>query len=414
MQSSPEVSRGDMLRYAHRIETDLVDNVLPFWLKHAPMPTGTGFIGALTNDLKADPTADRGMLLSARILWTFAAAYRRYGRSAYLSMAHRAYSDLRQNFRDPRHGGYVWAISANGNPVRERKQVYGQAFALYAFVEYYIVTKKSEALEEAVALFMLIETHARDLREGGYIEAFDRTWRPVADMRLSEMDLNAPKSQNTHLHVIEAYAALLRIWPDKKLRGALQELLEIMLTRIVDGRNGHLGLFFSRDWASLSGDISYGHEIEASWLLTDASDTVGHAELTERVTAWATRIAQTTLEEGVDTDGALFNQGNADGVVDDRKEWWPQAEAIVGFLNAAQLTGSGHFLQAALRAWDFIEHSLVDREHGEWLRGVARGGGVLSDQHKISFWKCPYHNGRAALEATSRLRSPSHPAQLTT
>jgi mannobiose 2-epimerase len=288
--------------------------------------------------------------------------------------------------------------------LRDRKQVYGQAFAIYALAEYHAATGRREPLDLAVATQGLVEAHARDQRHGGYLEAFGRGWEPIADMRLSAVDLNEPKSQNTHLHVMEAYTRLLGVWPDPALRGQLAEILGLMLGRIVNPRTCHLGLFFAGDWALRSDRISYGHDIEAAWLLCQAADALGDPVLQERIRPLAARIAEVTLAEGVDADGGVYNEGAPSGLTNTNKEWWPQAEAVVGFLNAFQVSGEERFLVAAQRTWDFIEKRIIDRSRGEWLRGVTRDGRVLDGELKVGFWKCPYHNGRTGLEATRRLR----------
>jgi mannobiose 2-epimerase len=390
--------------YIARIEGDLRRNILPFWMDRAVAGGERGFLGALTNDLVPDPAAERGALLTSRILWTFAAAYARYRDPAYLRMADLAFSDLTAHFHDPRSGGFWWSIAADGRVLRDRKQVYGQAFAIYALAEYHAATGRSEPLERAIAVYRLLEEHAAERRHGGYLEAFDRGWNPIADMRLSEVDLNEPKSQNTHLHVMEAYTRLLGVWPDPGLRRALAAVVEIMLARIVDPATGHLGLFFSEDWSPRSDRVSYGHDIEAAWLLAWAADVLGDPTLAARIRPLAVKIAAVTLAEGVDSDGGVFNEGGPGGLTNTNKEWWPQAEAVVGFINAFQLSGQERFLAAAFRTWDFIELRLVDRRHGEWFRGVTRDGRVLENELKVSFWKCPYHNGRTGLEAVRRLR----------
>lgn len=391
--------------YADRIEDDLRRNILPFWIRHGFDRERDAIVGAMTNDLVVDPAAERGALLSSRILWTFAAAHRRYGDAACLPMAERAGADLLRHFFDREHGGFHWSIAGDGRVLRDRKQIYGQAFAIYALTELHLATGRREPLEHAIAVFRLIEAHGRDAVHGGYFEAFSRAWQLIADMRLSSADLNEPKSQNTHLHVVEAYAHLLRAWPDPSLHAALRDLLALMLDRIVDPRTAHLQLFFAADWTVRSDRISPGHDIEAAWLLLDAAHALGDAALIGRTQALAIRIADITLDEGVDVDGALFNEIGPHGLTDTNKEWWPQAEAVVGFLAAYELSRDERHLRAALHAWDFIEQRLIDRQHGEWLRGVTRDGTVLAGELKIGFWKCPYHNGRAALEAVPRLRA---------
>jgi mannobiose 2-epimerase len=394
----------DIAGYADRIEGDLRGNILPFWMDKAVDRETGSFVGALSNALVPDPSAERGALLTSRILWTFSAAYAKHRDKAYLAMAERAYNDLNLRFRDRDHGGFWWSVSASGEVLRDRKQVYGQAFAIYALSEYHAATGLREPLDEAVETQRLLEMHARS-RHGGYLEAFGSDWSPIEDMRLSEVDLNEPKSQNTHLHVMEAYTRLYTVWPEEGLRAALEEIVEVMLSRIVDPGSGHLGLFFAEDWSPRSDRVSYGHDIEAAWLLTWAADVLRDSRLGSRIRPLAVQIADATLREGVDSDGGLFNQGGPAGLTDSDKEWWPQAEAVIGFLNAHEISGEERHLLAALRCWDFIERRLIDRANGEWFRGVRRDGEPLDGQLKVSFWKCPYHNGRAGLEAPRRLRS---------
>ena len=393
-------SPQDMLA---RIEGDLLGNILPFWMRRVRLESG-GFVGAMTNDLEVDASAERGALLTSRILWTYSAAYARYRDPAYLGMAEHAYADLLSVFHDGANGGFYWSVGPGGGVLRDRKQVYGQAFAIYALAEYHAATGRREPLDLAVATHRLIEAHARDARHGGYLEAFGRGWEPIADMRLSAVDMNEPKSQNTHLHVMEAYTRLLGVWPDEALRGQLARILELMLGRVVDPRTCHLGLFFAEDWTPRSDRISYGHDIEAAWLLCLAADALGDRGLQGRIRPLAVRIAEATLAEGVDSDGGVYNEGSPSGLTNTNKEWWPQAEAVVGFLNAHQLSGEERFLAAAARTWGFIEARIIDRARGEWLRGVTREGRVLGGELKVGFWKCPYHNGRTGLEAARRLR----------
>ncbi len=391
--------------YRQRIEADLRQNILPFWIEHAVDRERGTFHAALANDLTVDDSGSRGALLSSRILWTYAAALQVYGEPDYRSMADFAYRDLGERFEDAENGGFYWSVDAAGRPERMRKQIYGQAFAIYALAEYHRATGLSEPLVKAQAVFGLIERHAKDAEHGGYFEAFARDWSAISDMRLSEVDQNDPKSQNTLLHVMEAYTNLLRVWPDETVRTALTDLVEVFLRRIWDAHTGHLGLFFTAGWRVTSDRYSYGHDIEAAWLLGEAAGALGDPDLSGRVLAATLRIADVTLAEGVDTDGAIFNEGSPAGITNDTKEWWPQAEGMVGFLAAAQLSGDSRYVEAAMRLWDFIESRLIDREHGEWFRGVTREGRLIAGFEKVGFWKCPYHNGRAAIEAVARLNA---------
>lgn len=396
-----------LAHYRDRMEADLRGNVLPYWMDRVADGEAGSFHAAISNDGVVDDSQPRGSLLTSRILWTYSAALRVYGEADYRQMADFAYRDLETRFCDHEQGGYVWSIHPDGSWDQDRKQVYGQAFAIYALTEYHWATGLDEPLQRAQEIFALIERHAIDAEYGGYLEAFARDWSPIEDMRLSAVDQNDPKSQNTLLHVMEAYTNLWRVWPDTEVKTALARLVDVMLDHVLNPTTHHLGLFFERDWTPTSDRISYGHDIEASWLLWDAVQALGDNTLRARALPHVLRIAEVTLNEGCDEDGAIFNMGGPEGVSDPTKEWWPQAEGMVGFINAAQLSGEEAYLTAALRLWDFIEARLIDSVDGEWFRGVDQAGQVLPEFHKVGFWKCPYHNGRAELEMIARISAAS-------
>ena len=386
------------------MERDVRENVLPFWIREVVDDERGGFRGHLSDEGVVDPSAPKGGVLCARILWTYAAALRRTGDLSHRRMADRAFDELRRRFWDPEHGGTFWMVDPAGRPLADRKQTYALAFSLYALAEYHRATGAAEALDRAEALQRAIEAHAGDPEHGGYWEARARDWLPLQDVRLSEKDLNAPKSMNTHLHVMEAYANLLRVRDEASLREKLRALVALHLDRIVDPRTGHLLLFFDARWAPLSRMVSYGHDIEASWLLVEAAEVVDDRALVERARTAAVAMARVSLAEGVDAaHGGLFAERHEDGRLDDEKHWWMQAEAVVGFLNAFELTGEAAFLDAAERTWSFVDRFLVDRRHGEWRWRVRRDGTVIPGLPKVEPWKCPYHNSRAAFETIDRV-----------
>ena len=397
----------DRAAFADRAEAEVRGDILPFWLRHARDEARGGFYGEIGPDLVVHRNAPRGALLSARILWTFSTAYRRYRDPAYLAMARWAYQDLETRFWDSEYGGYLWRISAAGQPKDPTKQIYGQAFGIYALAEFYRATGEQAALDRAVALYRLVEEHGHDRRFGGYLEAFTRDWQRPPGRRLSAIGPDFPKSQNTHLHLMEAYTNLLRVWPDPELRRNLHAFIELMLDRVLGPDHRHLRLYFDADWTPRSDVISFGHDIEASWLLTESAEVVGDPALLTRVRETALLIARGTLAQGVDADGGICNEAGPRGLTDTGKDWWPQAEAAVGFVNAYQISGDERFLAAARRTWDFIEMRMVDRQHGEWHWGVTRAGAVRPRLPLAGFWKCPYHNSRACLELAERLRAPA-------
>lgn len=391
------------LELGAQAEQELKRNILPFWLAHAPEPSGPGFVPELSESLRIQKEQDRGALLTSRILWTFSESYRRYPDPSYLAMAQRAFRDLAR-FEDRELGGYVWSLRPDGSLAEGRKQMYGHAFAIYGLSVYYRATGESAALERAKVVYRLIEAHSRDRVNGGYLEAFTRDWKRPPGLALSLIGPEFPKSQNTHLHLMEAYASLLRVWPDPGLREDLKALVALMLDRILSKDQRHLGLYFDAEWQVQSDEASFGHDIEAAWLLTEAAEEVGDSALKARVEQVALKLADATLSEGLSPEGGIYNLGTPKGLKDARKEWWAQAEAVVGFFNAYQLSGDSRYREAALKIWHYIGRHVVDTKGGEWFWMLDAGDRPVPGYAKIGFWKCPYHNGRACMELAARCR----------
>lgn len=391
-------------RWREELTAELKDNILGYWLNRTVDEKYFGFIGEIASSGEMRQEADKGLVLHARIMWTFASAYRLYKDEKYLSASKRAYEALKKHFRDREHGGLYWLIDVNGAAVSDKKQVYGQAFVIYALSEYVRVTGDREALVWAEEIYRLLEKHAYDPVHLGYIEALARDWSETDELSLSGKDLNERKSMNTHLHVLEAYTNLYRVWKPEGLKAKLKELIEVHLDKIIDAETDHFLLFFDDEWHSKTPHVSYGHDIEGSWLLWEAAEVLGDESLLPRVKEAAVRMAKATLEQGVDEDGGLFNEYDGHHL-DDSKDWWPQAEAMVGFLNAYQLSGDEKYLTAAKKSWGFITSFVSDREGGEWHWQVTRAGEPVVDanQPKVGQWKCPYHNSRACIEVLERL-----------
>ena len=391
-------------------EKELREGILPFWASQAIDLDGGGFFGRIAADGRPDPSAGKGLVLNARILWSFSAALRRWPDPLYREISDRAFHYLVDHFLDAEQSGLYWGVDSRGGMLQGRKQTYGQAFGIYSMAEYFRATGDREALELAERLFEDIEVHAFDPESGGYWEARGRSWEPIDDMRLSDIDLNAPFSMNTHLHLLEAYTGLVRASDKPRHRERLRAVLEIILDRIVAARTGHLILFQDERWQTMSGVVSYGHEIETSWLVCEAAGTLADGSLSARVDTVAMRLADGVLAAGYDRpNGGIYYEASPEGRIDTTKHWWAQAEGVVGFLNAYGLSGRNEFLGAALKTWDFIDAHVIDRVLGEWHSHVTRAGEPIPDMDKASFWKCPYHNTRAMLEIAERARTVATP-----
>lgn len=376
--------------------------MLPFWVENVIDEAHGGFVGRIRQNGERVPGAPKGSVLNARILWTFAAAHRVLDHDRFRELAERAQVYLMEQFWDSDHGGVFWTLDYAGSPLATRKQIYAQAFALYALAEYHRATGDPAGLEQSIRIFDLIETRARDRDHGGYLEAFGRSWDPIEDVRLSERDLNVPKSMNTHLHLLEAYTNLCRVWPDARLRSRLAAMVEIFLDKIVRPDTDHLHTFFELDWTPVTDVMSFGHDVEASWLLLEAADVVGDAVSRSRVREAAIRLARATLGEGIGADGGVVNERRSDGSFDEDRTWWAQFEAIVGFVSAHQETQTSGFLEAAVRTWEFAQRSLRDDGGGEWYFRVDEEGRPYPDDDQVGMWKGPYHGVRACLEVMAR------------
>jgi cellobiose epimerase len=389
-------------QFAAALEKELHQNILPFWKEWAPDYEWGGFRGLIHNDLTVDPRAEKGLILNTRILWTFARAYERLADPACLDMARRACCYLLTHFLDPVHGGFYWVVDFRGQVADFRKQIYGQAFAIYSLAQYSRATGDQRSLAEALNLFSLLETKAADSTFGGYFETCEQDWELAAEQQLSAVDLCEKKSTNTHLHLLEAYSTLLRAWSSDHLRSRLRHLILLFLEKIITPDGHHFHLFFDESWAPKSQQISFGHEIEGSWLLCEAAEVLGEAGLKQEVDAAAVRIAEAVLQEAFGEDGALLYETGPQGR-DDDCHWWPQAEAVVGFTNAFQITGKQVFLEAAQRCWEFTDKYLVDHQWGDWFWKVSRKGEPDRSIYKVGPWKGPYHNARMCLEMSERL-----------
>jgi mannobiose 2-epimerase len=395
-------------RLRHAMEDELLGHILPYWKTNMVDHENGGFFGKIDGKNKVIKNAPKGGILNARILWTFSAAYRQYPDSTTLLAARRAYMYFTHYFLDAANGGVYWMLDASGKPLDDKKHVYAQSFAIYGLSEFYLATQERAALDIAIALFRAIESKAFVAETNGYIEAFDRSWVPLADARLGVSDAPEKRSFNTHLHLLEAYANLYRAWPDPQLKKQLANLISLHIGPMYESHSGRFISFFDEQWNPRSTVHSYGHDIESTWLICDAADAIGDIVLQAKARQVALEVAHTTMREGLDTcHGGLFNTGIGGKPLDTDKHWWAQAEGIVGYLNAWQLSGDEHFVSVAESLWNFIEQNLLDRTHGEWFWRVDKNGKPNDFEDKAGPWKCPYHTARACLEVQKRATVPA-------
>jgi mannobiose 2-epimerase len=394
----------DLERYRNEAEKELED-ILSYWMKFTPDKDFGGFVGKIDHTNKIHPEAPKGSVLNSRILWTFSAAYNLVLNKAYLEVAHTAFEYLLKHFIDKEYGGVYWLVDHKGQPLDTKKQIYALSFAVYALSEYYKCTNDQKAKDAAIDLYNNIIRYSYDEKHGGYIEALTRDWKEIGDLRLSAKDANEKKSMNTHLHVLEAFTTLYQVWPDEQLKVRVEELVRIFCDHIIDQKTFHLNLFFDDHWRSKSGVVSYGHDIEAAWLVQEAAELLGGRQLINEVKEFSVQLA-TAAQRGLDKDGGLWYEYDPekDHLIKE-KHSWPQAEAMVGFLNNWQNTGDQKYLQQSYRSWEFVKKYMHDKTCGEWYWGVYEDYSPMNSEDKVGIWKCPYHNSRACIEIIRRIDS---------
>ncbi|SNR34247.1 AGE family epimerase/isomerase [Flavobacterium sp. ov086] len=380
-----------------------LDSILEYWSKHTIDTRNGGFVGQIDFNDHIIVNTEKGSVLNARILWTFSSSYKITKNESHKEIAKRAFEFLSDYFYDDEFGGLFWSINADKTPKDTKNQIYALAFAIYGLSEYYAISKEDKALEIAINLYLKIQEHSYDPENKGYFEALTRNWQPIEDLRLSDKDANEKKTMNTHLHIVEAYANLFKAWKDKKLQSDIIELLETIEKHFINTETGHLRLFFDENWIEKPDVISYGHDIEAAWLLLQCAEISEDENLIANYKKHAIKMAEVT-QEGLDSDSGLWYEFDPEkNELIAEKHWWVQAEALIGFYNAYQLTGDQKYLDIVFKNWKFIQKHILDKQNGEWFWGIYRDNSLI-EKDKAGFWKCPYHNSRACLELIQRIK----------
>ncbi len=389
-----------MLQLRHKIKKELNEelfNILNYWSDNTIDPKNGGFYGRINHQNKVVAEAPKGIILNTRILWSFSAAGNYTNKGKFRFECDRAFDYLNNCFLDKTYGGVYWELDHTGHVINHRKQIYAQAFAVYACSEYFLYSQRAESRDLAIKFFELIENHSKDLKNGGYFEAFSENWGKLEDMRLSPKDMNASKTMNTHLHILEAYTSLSRCFESLELKLALKSLIELFLNTFLN-KNNHYDLFFNDDWRLLSDTVSFGHDIETSWLLIEAAKQVGDKELLKTCQQSAIKVANTFIAEGIDPMNAVINEKNLlTDIVDTDRHWWPQVEAMIGLSYVYNLNNNAQLLEKVNDIWEFTKQYLIDRVHGEWYFRVDNQGKVYEQEDKVSMWKAPYHSCRACI-----------------
>lgn len=394
------MSIADNTRMAEEMRGHLTENILPFWKGLKDEEQG-GFYGFVGPDLQIDKRAIKGCILNSRILWFFSNAAMALGDDSLLEYADHAYKFFEKHCLDKEYGGVFWSVTYDGKPEDDTKHIYNQAFAVYALSSYYAAAKNPSAIEQAWQLFDIIEKQGFD--EGGYKEALDRSFAPAENDKLSENGVMADRTMNTLLHIFEAYTELLRVTNDNRVREKLLWILDTFRNKIYNPTLHRQEVFFDNNMNSIIDLHSYGHDIETSWLLDRGLAVIGDEALTKQ---WRPIIADLVEEvyKKAYYNNSLSNECER-GVVDKKRVWWVQGEAVVGFYNQYRNAPEHtEYREAAENIWNFIKTYVVDKREGsEWFMHVSDVGEPETDKPIVEPWKCPYHNGRMCMEIMRRM-----------
>ena len=378
--------------FRSEVRSHLEQKILPFWMALKDEANG-GFYGYMDNNLILNRTADKGCILNSRILWTFSTAAEVLQNDELRRYADHA-MDFFRRFEDPDHGGVFWSVTFDGKPADTTKHTYCQAFAIYGLAAYYRATGERKALEKAMELFRIIESRCKD--ESGYLEALKADFSPESNEKLSENGIMASRTMNTLLHVIEAYAELYRAYPDPQVRIAGIEGLNQCLNTIYNPAKRRLEVFFDEQFRPILDMQSYGHDIEASWLIWDAAEVFLEEGNREPWKDMCLDLVKSSTERAFTDHGLHYEV--VDGAVNTNRAWWPQAETLLGFEFALRMTGDPVWAERMRAQWDYIRRVIVDpREGSEWFNELREDGTPINEKPMVEEWKCPYHNGRMCL-----------------
>ncbi|MCL2034082.1 MAG: AGE family epimerase/isomerase [Oscillospiraceae bacterium] len=377
----------------------LENQIIPFWQSLQDKEHG-GYYGWVSHDLQVNKNAEKGCILNSRILWFFATAAKILKRPDLREYADHAYRFLREYCLDSKNGGIYWSLNYDGSVLDSTKYTYNQAFAIYALSAYYETVGDLEALRLARALYRLIEEKCTD--GGGYGEAFDEMFRPISNEKLSENNVIAARTMNTVLHIFEGYSGLLQADPDSEVANSMRRILKIFREKIYNPALHRQEVFFDADMNSILDLHSYGHDIEASWLIDWGCALLDDEALAKEIGEITSDLARQVYETAYHND-SVWNEREK-GVDDETRIWWVQAEAAVGFLNQYQKhPQDAQYMQAAAAVWGYIKDYMVDSRPGsEWFWEVDNNGNPNRNKPMVEPWKCPYHNGRMCFEILRR------------
>jgi mannobiose 2-epimerase len=379
--------------YIDRLNNEL-RNILNFWYKHVfhdQYIASEVYSGGTIN--KSAPT---GSLFLSKILYGVSAASRHLNENQYIPLADKAYIDLTTTFKNPK-GGFYWAINNSGKIIHDELNVsYAQIFIAYGLIEYYALTANEQIKELLTEQISFIESILIDKEDGSLMDGFHPDWKP---------SISQSKSLGTHLHMLETYIKLSEVIQDGSCNTKIENLLELILTHFINSKTCEVIHNFDNQWNAMPTENRIGHNMELSWSICRAARSIRNEELYKKCSQTAIEICNKAIELAFDKQyGGMFNRFDKKELIVTDKEWWTQAESVIGFLNAYTLTTDKKYLSYAIRLLEYIDNIFSDAIDGEWYDSVSRDGTPYLDKPKVHLWKSLYHNVLYCLETSNYLQ----------
>lgn len=406
--------------YLEKTESYLNEKLIPFWVEKAVEPKYGGFQTNYDRNGQRTEVTEKSFLSQCRSVFTISHAMRLgfdwpNGEEA----VKQGIEFISKYFLDKENDGYYWIVDEDGKPADENKIIYGHSFLIYGLSEYALLTGDEFAKNESVRIFDLLQTKVADKVSGGYNEHFDRFF----NLKQSRGDIKSHKSLDVHMHLMEAFTTLYELTGAENHKQALIDVIDLIFDKMVDPKTGTGISMFTNDWKPIANveldtvwgrdrfdedgkttDItSYGHNIELAWLYLHAQDVLGIPR--EKSLNKVIPIYEHTFKNGVDWKyGGVFVEGERNGEPTERtKEFWQQAEAMVGFLDAYQLTNDSRYLDAYKNIHDFVFSKIINWDQGEWFALTEENGDLIWDYMGTS-WKVFYHTVRGTCQIVDRMK----------
>ena len=369
----------------------LTGDLIPFWNNLYDSEYG-GFYGSADSDNNINKTSPKSAVLQTRILWFYSSCYKALKDKNLFEYASRQFDFIIKYMIDENDGGIFWDVEYDGKVKDRQKHTYALAFALYSISAYYSVSKNKSAFDAAQRLFNLIERDYKD--EYGYTEVFS----------LDKSVKGSARTMNTLLHIIEAYTEYHAAVNTAESRKALEYSLDLVRTKAYNDDLCRIECNFDEFMNPVGDVLSYGHDIEASWIVYRACEILGNDEILSDLSPKLDKLTQNVISKGFVDNGRNGIYYECKNNIDNTyRSWWVMSEAIVALVHRYNLYKDKQSIYLAENVWDYVKKYFIS-PHGEWHTQVdEKGEAIKSRSGLCGAWKCPYHNGRMCLELMEML-----------